>query len=204
MRILLADDHELLRDTLEMWFLQEKFEVECAHDLPSAMEKVASLRAFDILLLDYGMPGMDGLMGLKVALEDCKGAKVALISGVAPPDVAKQALEMGASGFLPKTMPAKSFVNAVRFMSMGETFAPVDFLTQEAEDESDSRLNDLLTNREMEVLLELSKGLANKEIARILDVREPTVKLHMKTLFRKIGVSNRTQAAMVAKEEGLL
>lgn len=87
-------------------------------------------------------------------------------------------------------------------MAMGEQYAPLDFMT--AADETKSNpLAEKLTERELQVLEGLTKGLSNKEIARDLDIQEPTVKLHMKTLYRKVGAANRTQAALIAREAGL-
>lgn len=203
MRVLIADDHDLLRDTLELWFRQEKIEVATARDLDSAMLAVAAQDPFDLILLDYGMPGMNGLDGLSRALDGANGCRVALMSGIAPREVAEKALEMGAAGFLPKTLPAKSLVNAVRFMAMGEQYAPIDFMTASAEVTPVNPLAAKLTPRELDMLRKLCEGKANKEIARDLGIQEPTVKLHMKTLYRKIDAHNRTQAAMIAKEAGL-
>jgi len=103
---------------------------------------------------------------------------------------------------VPKTLSAKSMINAVRFMAMGEQYAPVDFMTA-VETAPSNPLADKLSARELEVLKGLTEGKSNKEIARDLDITEPTVKLHMKTLFRKVDASNRTQAALIAREAGL-
>jgi DNA-binding NarL/FixJ family response regulator len=124
------------------------------------------------------------------------------MSGIAPKAVAKEAMEAGAVGFLPKTMGAKSLVNAIRFMAMGEKFVPVDFLSRE-ETEVENPLAKTLTARELDVLSGLCRGLANKEIARELDLQEVTIKLHVKTLCRKLDAKNRTHAAMIAKEAGV-
>lgn len=202
MHVLIADDHDLLRDTMDLWFRQENITVTLASSLDEAIEAVGRSDPFDLILLDYGMPGMSGLEGLRRALDCGKGARVALMSGTAPRNVAEAALDMGAAGFLPKTLPAKSLVNAVRFMAMGEQYAPVEFMTA-AETSVSNPLADRLTPRERDVLARLSEGKSNKEIARDLGIQEPTVKLHMKTLYRKIGASNRTQAALIAREAGL-
>ena len=88
-------------------------------------------------------------------------------------------------------MAAKSLVHAVRFMAAGEQYAPIKFMT-EKEPETKHPLAEQLSEREMQVLDGLCRGLANKEIARDLEITEPTVKLHMKTLYRKVGAANRT------------
>ena len=203
MRILVADDHDLLRDTLDLWFQRESIAVTHARDLVEALEIVLREKPFDLVLLDYGMPGMNGLEGLRRIQATDRAPRVALMSGTAPREVAEEALAVGAAGFLPKTMPARSLVNAVRFMAMGEQFAPIDFMTAPSAVAQRHPLEDLLTAREMQVLRGLCEGKANKEIARDLDIGEPTVKLHVKTLYRKIGAANRTQAAMIAKDQGL-
>lgn len=203
MRVLIADDHDLLRDTLDLWFRQEGIEVVTAGDLPGALDRVAAADPFDLILLDYGMNGMNGLEGLKQALAAGRGARVALMSGIAPREVAEAALDMGAAGFLPKTLPAKTLVNAVRFMAMGEKYAPIEFMTAAADPKPVHPLAEKLSARELQVLEKLCEGKANKEIARDLGIQEPTVKLHVKTLYRKMGASNRTQAAMMAKEAGI-
>ena len=204
MRILIADDHDLLRETLSMFLASEgSIDTALASTLDAALDLIQSEEKFDLIMLDYNMPGMAGLNGLKRAMEASGGSPVALMSGIASRSVAEEALSFGAAGFVPKTLAAKTLVNAVRFMAMGEKYAPIDFMTADDPTVAPNPLAQKLSRRELQVLEGLSKGKSNKEIARDFDLQEPTIKLHVKTLYRKIGAANRTQAALIAKEEGL-
>lgn len=202
-RILLVDDQELVRDTIAAFLRQEDgIEVAVASDFPSSVEVVRKSGPFDLVLLDYMMPGMNGLAGL-AAMKKLQGTRpVAILSGTAPRSVAELALSEGAAGFLPKTMSTKSLIAAVRFMAAGEVYAPISMMT-ERDQQQTTVAGAQLTPREMDVLVRLCRGLANKEIARELDLQEVTVKLHIKTLYRKIEAKNRTHAAMIAKEAGI-
>lgn len=203
MKILIADDQELVREAIAAFLRMEPdFTVDATSDFPSAVEAVKRNGTYDLVLLDYMMPGMNGLSGLAAMKKLQEGKPVAILSGTAPRAVAEQALGEGAAGFLPKTMSTRSLIAAARFMAAGEVYAPLAMMT-EREDVSTTVAGVQLTSRELEVLKLLCRGLANKEIARELDLQEPTVKLHVKTLYRKISAKNRTHAAMIAKESGL-
>jgi DNA-binding NarL/FixJ family response regulator len=205
MRVLIADDHDMVRETL-VAYLNQQPDIECegASDLAGALERIEAGHGFDLVLLDYQMPGMNGLDGLARCREKAGAGHVAIISGLAPHGLAREALDAGAIGFLPKTMGAASLVNAVRFMSAGERYAPVSLMSApEAAAAVDHPLGSKLTERERQVLALLLKGLSNKEIGLELDLREPTIKLHLKTLCRKLNARNRTHAAMIAREEGI-
>ncbi|MCD1636946.1 response regulator transcription factor [Martelella mediterranea] len=203
MRILIADDHELVRDTICAFLSNEPdLKISAAADFDDAARKMADEGPFDLVLLDYEMPGMNGLGGLEKAKELNFGSPVAILSGTASRAVAEEALASGAAGFLPKSLPAKSLIHAVRFMVAGEQYAPVQFMT-EKEERSVHPLEEKLTQRELEVLSGLAAGQSNKEIARSLDLQEVTIKLHVKTLCRKLDARNRTMAAMIAKDAGL-
>ncbi|MEI6419131.1 MAG: response regulator transcription factor [Sphingomonadales bacterium] len=200
MKLLIADDHDLLRDVLGAYLAAENgMEAVLVADQPAALKAMAQDR-FDLVLLDYAMPGMNGLTGLEQALAAAQGAPVALMSGNVAADLADRALAMGAAGFVPKTLPAKSMLNAIRFMASGEIYLPLSLArTPEPAPPGPA---DALTPRERQVLKGLCAGHANKEIARDLGLSEPTIKLHVKLLCRKLDARNRTHAAMIAKEGG--
>ncbi len=204
MRILIADDHDLVRDMIgELLTREADCQVLAASTLDEVLDLMQVEDAFDLVLLDYSMPGMNELEGLTRVIEAGHGQPVALISGVASKAIAEKALAAGAAGFLPKTVKAKSMVHAVSFMASGEIYVPVSFMAAEEQGvEAVRRRN--LTERELEVLSGLYAGRSNKEIGLQLDLREVTVKLHVKTLSRKLGARNRTHAAMIAKDIGLL
>tara|TARA_Y100000780_G_scaffold54868_1_gene47331 strand:- start:485 stop:1186 length:702 start_codon:yes stop_codon:yes gene_type:complete len=204
LRILIADDHDMVRETIAMFLDADGATVtEAASDLAGALDKIKSEPPYDLVLLDYTMPGMKGLQGLQTVLDINEGRPVGLISGTATRLIAEQALEMGAIGFLPKTLPAKSLVNAVRFMAAGETYAPVTFMSgKDNPEETDFEKS--LSERERQVLRGLMNAQSNKEIARDLDLQEVTIKLHVKTLCRKLDAKNRTDAAIIARDAGFV
>lgn len=204
MRLLIADDHDLVRETISSFLEREGgYTVASVADYHAAEETLRQEDAFDLILLDYAMPGMPGVSGIAAIRALSGGSPVAILSGSADRRVAHAVLEAGAAGFLPKTMGARSMINAVRFMLLGEQYAPLDFMTKE-DPSTEHPLAAGLSEREKQVLGALCQGLSNKEIARSLNLQEVTIKLHVKTLCRKLDAKNRTQAAMTARDAGLV
>lgn len=200
MRVLVADDHDLVRETIASFLESESdIVVSTAADLDEAIAIIRSEGSFDLVLLDYNMPGMTGLDGLEKTLKVNKDKPVAILSGTASPEIAERAIQSGAAGFVPKTLGSKSMLSAIRFMATGEVFAPFNFMRQET-----AGKDGLLTKRESEVLGGICEGKSNKEIARDYGLHEVTVKLHVKTLSRKLGARNRTHAAMIARDRNLI
>ncbi|MCV6592338.1 MAG: response regulator transcription factor [Silicimonas sp.] len=201
-QILIADDHGLVRDTIAAFLGNvDDFEVSVGSDLPEALALLGSELSFDLAILDYNMPGMEGLEGLKQAVAQFPVTKFALMSGVATAEVGKDAMAAGAVGFFPKSLAAGTMVNAVKFVLSGESYMPLDMAMARETAPGKVRYNGL-TEREVETLRGLCAGQSNKEIARDLDLQEVTIKLHVKNILAKLGVNNRTQAALRARDDG--
>jgi DNA-binding NarL/FixJ family response regulator len=214
----LADDHDLVREAISLLFQQyfDDCEVAEAGALDPALELIAENNSFDLVLLDLRMPGMNGLEGLKRTLEKVADKTfVVLLSGAYRSEDVRKALEAGAHGFIPKTLRGQALANAVQLVLAGDKYLPSSILTDmndgfSGSGDGDGRLaggfgneGDFarLTPREREVLALLSEGRPNKDIARHLDLREITVKYHLKNIYRKLNVSNRAQAVKMALED---
>jgi two-component system, NarL family, nitrate/nitrite response regulator NarL len=207
MRILIADDHDLVRDTIEEFLkrLGDQTEVLQAATLPEAMTLVTQqTNKLDMILLDLRMPGMNGLAGLTAMRQKCPDVPVVILSGDVNPDVVRGALQAGAAGFIPKTMRGAAMLNAIRLVQSGGRYVPDVIVTNGAANllEAGARSPKNLTPRERQVLSQLVKGQSNKEIGRALNIEEITVALHLRSVYRKLEVSTRTQAVRIALQLG--
>ncbi|MCT4610253.1 MAG: response regulator transcription factor [Pelagimonas sp.] len=202
MRILLADDHEMVRDTFAAYLETEGRAVVVTVPNYFEVKKVlASQDPFDLVLLDYSMPGMNGIDGLADTLREYPQQGFAIISGTAPSRLAHEVVECGARGYVPKSMSAKSLVNAVKFMVAGETYVPAAAL-EASDDPSETDFTRQFSKRERDVLSGLCLGRSNKEIALTLDLQEVTIKLHVRNICKKLNAKNRTQVALIARDAG--
>lgn len=199
-KVLIVDDHSLVCETMAIALTSgSAITLEIVDCVDSASDLINARGRFDVVLLDYEVPGMDGLEGLKRLIEANNGS-VALFSGVASHTIVERALEIGASGFIPKTLPLKTLKHAINFIADGETFIPADFIRRAGQTRED-QLG--LKPRELRVLALLCEGLPNKEIGRETGADEGLVKLDVKSICRKLGARNRTQAVLEAKRRGL-
>ncbi|MGO4853425.1 response regulator [Phaeovulum sp. W22_SRMD_FR3] len=202
MSVLIADDHQLIREMIAHYLREQpELEVDMSENLDSALLAIATRGGYDVVLLDYTMPGMAGLAGVTRAVEANAGRAVVLFSGNASRETVASALENGARGFIPKTLPAKSLLNAIRFVLAGEIFLPMSYMTDPEPNTAQSGWS--LSPQETRVLKKLCEGKTNKEIARDLNLSEVTIKMYMRSICTRLGAKNRTHAAMIANQHSI-
>lgn len=170
----------------------------------AACEALAGPEAFDLVVLDFSMPGIAGVEGIRALRRDHPDLAIAVTSGVAHAAEVKAVLDLGARGYLPKTLTGAAYAGALRAVAEGGTYVPVETVQAMARVTDGLPNAEGLTPRELQVLDGIADGKPNKQIARDLDINEVTVKLHARSIFRKIGVHNRAQAAVAARERGLV
>jgi DNA-binding NarL/FixJ family response regulator len=203
-RLLIADDHAVVREGLER--LVATFEgVELVGAAANGQEAVDRCRAAepDVLLMDIEMPVLDGIAATRAIAAAQPDVAVVVLTSFSDRDQILQALDAGAVGYLLKDAEPDEIAKAVRAAARGE--APLDPRAGRAllSARGASSPLDGLSEREREVLRLVARGLPNKLIARELSISEKTVKTHLTSVFRTIGVTDRTQAALWAERNGL-
>jgi DNA-binding NarL/FixJ family response regulator len=207
-KLLVADDHEVVRCGLKSLFRDTEIEVVAeAATGEEAVRKALELE-LDVVMLDIRMPDGDGLNALgRIKLERPK-LPVLMLSTYDNPTYVARAVALGASGYLLKSAESQRIVSAIRSVAAGDNIWTRDELRRVTGALATPRLAaDVevpLTQRESEVLRQLALGLTNKEIAQALAISYETVKEHVQHILRKIGVSDRTQAAVWAVRKGLV
>jgi DNA-binding NarL/FixJ family response regulator len=205
---LIADDHEVVRSGLKSLFVGTDIEVIAeATNGKEAVAKAIELKP-DIVILEVRMPDGDGLATLGRIKLDCPELPVLMLSTYDNPTYVARSVALGACGYVLKTAEREKILDAIRRGSQGESVWTREELRRVTGALSTPRLaSDVevpLTQRESEVLRQLALGLTNKEIANALEISYETVKEHVQHILRKVGVSDRTQAAVWAVRKGLV
>jgi DNA-binding NarL/FixJ family response regulator len=227
MRLLIADDHLLFKEAL-ITFINAKrpdWYIETTANIDETMIVMNAHDAsfFHLVLLDLRMPGMDDMRGIEVIREMRNDQPLAILTGVAEEHHVKRAMEMGVMAYFPKTLSGKALIKAIeyvvtskqRFIPKGQNGLDIlpayqddhnsEFNSEMTESSDNLKLDFLshLTKREMQVLNLVAQGLSNKDIAEELSLKPSTIKIHVGNACRKLGVENRTQAAILCHQHGL-
>ncbi len=193
-RVVLADDHPLVLEGLRA-MLQAEEDIEVIAAVTDAMELLPIIERHrpDVVVLDLQMPGLSGWDCLEVIRRTSPGTRVLILTAFGDGEFIQMAIEREADGFVLKTEPPQQTIAAIRQVAQGHVVFP-----QAARRWLHRRLPEglaALTEREREILALVAEGLTNAQIARRLNVRTATVKFHLRNIFQKLGVRNRTEAA---------
>jgi len=210
MKILLCDDQAVIRDGLEMLLnLEKDFQViGVAQDGAEAVD-LAAQKQPDLILMDLKMPIMSGIEATREIRTKFPNIKILVLTTYDDDEWVFDAIRAGASGYLLKDTPRQKIVEAIRGTMDGKSFVDPaiagKLLNQVASKQTQptSILTDKLTERELDVLRLIAKGINNSEIANQLHLSEGTVRNHVSAILEKLGVSDRTQAAVIAIQHGL-
>ena len=204
-RVLIVDDHSVVRQGLEN-MLASSDRVSVVGTAGSAAEafEMVGQHSPEVVLMDLQMPGVDGVEATRQITSAYPASKVVILTAFSERDRILGALDAGAAGYLLKDSESEDLVRGIEAAARGEApLAPKAaqvVLTARAQKAPAADL----TDREREVLSLLVQGMPNKQIARQLDISEKTVKAHLSSVFRRIGVTDRTQAALWAERNGLV
>lgn len=200
-RALVADDHELFRSGLKQLLVDAlgADEVREADTLDQAIETLTNEGAGDLVLVDLRMPGVNGAEALAALRDGFPEAKVVVVSAWEERADILAALSAGVHGYIPKSLPSSEIASALRSILDGRIYVPAAMGKREpgapqAPAPASETGQSKLTGRQKEVLNELLKGRASKEIARALDIAEGTVKIHLAAIYRALGVRTRAEA----------
>lgn len=202
LRVLIADDHRLVLEAIRLALDgADDIEVVGAAESGSQVLPLVGQTGPDLVLLDVLMPGMDGLTALDLLRRRHPQVKVVMLSGVNEPDTIETALRHGASAFIAKQIEPRDLPSALRQIAQGTVYQMTGL--PESRDQAAAKEAGL-TERELSILKALGQGLSNKQIAKQIWVAEQTVKFHLTNIYRKLHVTNRTEAARYAYQHGLV
>ena len=209
-RVLLCDDQALVRGGFRM-ILDARPDIEVVGEAEDGLQAVAQVRALqpDVVLMDVRMPNLDGIEATRRIVSSSSSARVLILTTFDPDEYVYEAIRAGASGFLLKDVEPEELVDAIRVVAAGNALLGSTVTQRLLERFAGSTAAqppslDELTERELEILRLLAGGLSNAEIAERLVVSETTVKTHVSSVLRKLGVRDRVQAVIAAYDAGLV
>jgi DNA-binding NarL/FixJ family response regulator len=200
-RILTVDDHPILREGIAAILAAEP-DFELVGEANNGREAVDQFRAHrpDVTLMDLQMPHMNGIEAIRAIRREFPDARIIVLTTYSGDAQAVRAFAAGAFGYLLKSMLRKELIETIRSAHAGKKRIPPEVAVEMAEHHTD----DSLTEREIEVLLHVAGGRANKMIAVDLKISEETVKAHMKNILSKLGANDRTHAVTIALKRGII
>ena len=198
---IIADDHPLFRDALRQTVEQAFANVQIteAGNLQEVADAIEAADEPDIVLFDLKMPGVRGFSGLTFLRAQYPAAPICVVSASDDASTVRNALQLGASGFVSKSAPPNEIRSAIQVILDGGRWIPAGLTEADGGDGVAGRLKSL-TPQQVRVLMMLSEGLLNKQIAYELGVSEATVKAHVSAILQKLKVQNRTKAVLVAAQ----
>jgi len=204
-RVLLVDDHAVVREGLRT-FLDLQDGIEVVGEAADGLDGVAAAERLrpDVVLMDLVMPRLDGVGAMRELRDRLPGARVIVLTSFADDDRLLPAVQAGAAGYLLKNAEPQELARAVRAAHAGEALLDPQVAARLLESIARPAAPDPLTRREREVLELIGRGMSNKRIARELGIAEKTVKTHVGHVLAKLGVTDRTQAALHAVRAGLV
>ncbi|HHJ14730.1 MAG TPA: response regulator transcription factor [Gammaproteobacteria bacterium] len=207
LNILLIEDHPLYRNALQSVIstLAEAVNLFEASNISEALGIIEKRAPFNLVLLDLTLPDSNGLQGLLPICQLLPDTPVVIISASANRQLIINALHAGARGYIPKSASSAIIESALGLVLNGETYIPSAMLENDPGLEApDQYGNSTLTGRQKEVLGLLARGYSNKQIAKILEIAETTVRVHVSDIIQQLHVQNRTSAVIKAQQLGLL
>ena len=204
-RVLVVDDHQVVRHGLRT-FLDILDDIEVvgeAGDGGEAVEQAEALRP-DVMLLDLQLPSVDGVEALRMLRDRANPTRVLVLTSFTEPSKVVPALRAGAAGYLFKDVDPDALAQAIRAVHAGQVLLEPEVAAALLKGDSADERAGALTDREREVLAEIARGRSNREIARALVLSEKTVKTHVSSILAKLGLADRTQAALYAVRSGLV
>ena len=202
MKIIIADDHDLVREALSSLVIRDDSSAEIiqADSLPPVLQALTANSGIDLVLLDVHMPGMEDIQIIEQITTDYPNIPVVMMSGVVSRTDVDLCFQYGARGFIPKTLNGNALVSVLKMVLSGIKYVPDVMLEQQTQSTTPNTHD--LSKREHQVLQLLFEGQSNKIIAQNLYIEETTVKLHLRSLFKKLNAKNRTELVIKAIKAG--